>query len=269
MIKITWLEMDIKGLIIDLDGVLTKDKALTPFPDSKDFIRFLREKNIKFKIATNNSLYTPDNLVKRLNQKGIEINKAELITPLLVIPDYLRKKGLKDLFVIGSEELKSFFVSEGFNVKNSTKVNAVIIGQDKDFNFEKMKIATTSIKENDAEILALNKNLITKDDDGLLFPGVGSVASMFSYATKKDYIHFGKNSNEYNKKLFEYFKDIPKDKLGIISDDLFTDLKPFKDMGIFSIFITTGKYKIEDITEDFKPDLIVNSLSEVIDKLSE
>jgi len=268
MIKITWLEMDIKGLIIDLDGVLTKDKALTPFPDSQDFISFLRKKNIKFKIATNNSLYTPDNLVKKLNKNGIKIDKDEIITPLLVIPDYLRKKDLKELFVIGSEELKSFFISEGFTVKNSTEVKAVVIGQDKDFNFEKMKIATTSIKENNAEILALNRNLITKDDDGLLFPGVGSVASMFSNATKKDYIHFGKNSDEYNKKLFEYFKDTPKNKLGIVSDDLFTDLKPFKDMGIFTIFITTGKYKVKDITEDFKPDLIVKSLSEIVDKLS-
>ena len=256
--------MKIQGLIIDLDGVLTKDKALTPFDDAPKFINFLKKKNIKFKIATNNSLYSPIQLVEGLNKNGINVNLDQILTPLLVIPDYIKEKNLKNLFVIGSEDLKNFFKENGFNIKNSTDVDAVIIGQDKDFNFEKMKIATTSIKENDAEILALNKNLITKDDDGLLFPGVGSVAHMFAYATKRDFIHFGKNSDEYNKKLLNHFKDIPVNNLAILSDDLFTDLQPFKDLGLFTIFITTGKYKREDITEEFKPDLIVNSLTELI-----
>jgi len=97
--------MKIKGLIIDLDGVLTKDKALTPFEDAKDFIQFLRNKGIKFKIATNNSLYSPQNLVKRLNERGIEIKENEIITPLYVAPRYMKEKGLKNIFVIGSEEL--------------------------------------------------------------------------------------------------------------------------------------------------------------------
>ncbi|RUM60709.1 MAG: hypothetical protein DSY59_02665 [Persephonella sp.] len=256
--------MKIEGLIIDLDGVLTKDKALTPFEDAPKFIEFLKEKNIRFKIATNNSLYSPSQLVEGLRKNGIDISLNQLITPLVVIPDYLNSRNLKNLFVIGSKELKNFFKQSGFNVKNSTDVDAVVIGQDKEFNFEKMKIATTSIKENNAEILALNKNLITKDDNSLLFPGVGSVSNMFAYATKKDFIHFGKNSKEYNKKLLEYFNSIPLNEIAILSDDLFTDLKPFKELGLFTIFITTGKYKKEDITEEFKPDLVVNSLTEVV-----
>ena len=256
--------MELKGLIIDLDGVLTKDKALTPFEYASDFIDYLKEKNIKFKIATNNSLYSPDELVKGLNKNGINIDINQLITPLVVIPEYLNEKNLKKLFVIGSEELKNFLKGKGFDIKNTVDVDAVVIGQDKEFNFEKMKIATTSIKEKNAEILALNKNLITKDDDGLVFPGVGSVAHMFAYATKREFIHFGKNSESYNQKLLDYFKDIPLNKVAILSDDLFTDLQPFKQLGLFTIFITTGKYKREDITPDFKPDLIVNSLTEVM-----
>jgi len=260
--------MDIKGLIIDLDGVLTKDKALTPFDDAGKFIEFLRKKGIKFKIATNNSLYSPQDLVKKLNENGIKVSDEEVITPLYVAPEYMKSKNIKKVFVIGSEDLENFIRSSGFDVKNSTDIDAVLIGQDKNFNFQKMKIATTGIKENNAEILALNGNLITKDDDGLVFPGVGSVAQMFAYATKKNWIHFGKNSPEYNKKLFEYFSDIPKSKLAILSDDLFTDLKPMKDLGLKTIFITTGKYKVSDITPEVEPDLIVNSLTELMEKLN-
>ncbi len=252
--------MNIKGLIIDLDGVLTKDKALTPFEDAPKFIEFLREKGIKFKIATNNSLYSPDNLVKKLNENGIKIYPEEIITPLYVAPSYMKEKNIKNVFVIGSEELENFIKNSGFNVVKDINIDAVLVGQDKNFNFEKMKIATTGIKENKAEILALNGNLITKDDDGLVFPGVGAIANMFAYATKSNWIHFGKNSPEYNKLLFNHFKDINKEELAILSDDLFTDLKPMKSLGLKTIFITTGKYKIEDITEEVKLDYVVGSL---------
>ncbi len=65
--------MRIEGIIIDLDGVLTKDKVLTPFEDAPKFIEFLKGKNIRFKIATNNSLYSPNQLVEGLRKNGINI----------------------------------------------------------------------------------------------------------------------------------------------------------------------------------------------------
>jgi len=253
-----------KGLIIDLDGVLTKDKALTPFEDAPQFIDYLNSKGITYKIATNNTLYSPKNLVNALNDNGLNIPFGRVITPLYIAPDYLRENSLNKIFIIGSDELVNFFKEEGFNVKNSPDVDAVVIGQDKDLNFEKLKIATSAVKQNGARILALNANLITRDDDGLVFPGVGSVAQMISYATKTNWIHFGKNSEEYNKRLLSYFDGI-KD-LAIISDDIFTDLIPFSKLGLKTIFITTGKYTKEDIPSDFKPDYIVNSLTDLINK---
>ncbi len=257
----------IKNLIIDIDGVLTKDKNLTPFEDTPAFIEFLRKNNVKFKIATNNSLYSPDQLVERLNQNGIKVKRNEVITPLVVLPEYLIEKDISKVFVIGNQNLKNYLTSLGKKVSEDTNVDAVVIGQDKDFNFKKMKIATTAIKESNAQILALNANLITKDDDGLLFPGVGSVAQMFAYATKKEWIHFGKNSPYYNKYLLEEF---PKnEEIWIISDDIFTDLIPFSKLGLKTIFITTGKYKLEDLPPDFSPDLIVDSLTQLIEKLKD
>jgi len=49
----------------------------------------------------------------------------------------------------------------------------------------------------------------------------------------------------------------------IISDDFYTDLIGAKALGIKTIFITTGKYKKEDLEKtDFRPDFIVSSLKE-------
>lgn len=254
--------MKIEGLIIDLDGVLTKDKALNPFDDTSYFINYINEREIPYKIATNNTLYSPANLETKLKQNEINMKENSLITPLFVAPKYMKSKNIENIFVIGLEELANFFKEKGFNVRSATDVDAVVIGQDKNLNFRKLKIATSAVKQNGAKILALNANLITKDDDGLVFPGVGSVAQMLAYSTKTDWIHFGKNSDEYNKELFRGFKNLSN--LAVISDDIFTDLIPFSKFGLKTIFITTGKYKEEDILSDFKPDYIVNSLKEVI-----
>ena len=254
--------MGVKGLIIDLDGVLTKDKLLTPFEDAEYFINYINKKEIPYKIATNNTLYSPENLEAKLKQNKINIKTGSLITPLFVAPRYMKNQSIENIFVIGSEELTEFFKAKGFNVKNSVNLDAVVIGQDKNLNFEKLKISTSAIKQNKAKILALNANLITKDDDGLVFPGVGSIAQMLSYATKTSWIHFGKNSEEYNKELFKGFENLSD--LAVISDDIFTDLIPFSKLGLKTIFITTGKYKKEDIPSNFKPDYIIDSLKEII-----
>jgi 4-nitrophenyl phosphatase len=257
--------MMMEGLIIDLDGVITKDKKLNIFEDAPDFINFLKKKNINFIIATNNSLFTPEEILQKLKEQGVEINEENLITPLIVLPKYLKERNLSKLYVIGSDNLKKYLTEKGFNILENQNAEAVIIGIDKKLSFEKLKVATTAAKENNAEILSLNANLIAKDDDGLLFPGVGCIGQMIGCATKKEWKHLGKNSELYNKKLFENFKNLKN--VAVISDDIFTDLIPFSKIGLKTVFITTGKYKISDLPKDFKLDIVVNSLKELIKEI--
>jgi len=104
----------------------------------------------------------------------------------------------------------------------------------------------------------MNNNILSQDDDGLLFPGVGALSRLFVYACScnENYVHFGKMSDIF-----------PPEKLAIISDDLYIDLAGYKKLGLTTIFLTTGKYQISDIKENMEPDLIFNSLSELIDYL--
>jgi len=43
------------ALLLDLDGVLVKDKKLNLFPDTLSFLRFLRGENIPFRVVSNTS----------------------------------------------------------------------------------------------------------------------------------------------------------------------------------------------------------------------
>ena len=91
---------------------------------------------------------------------------------------------------------------------------------------------------------------------------------MFVYACSlKEFEHFGKNSKLYNRYIFNELS-LPLDRLAIVSDDLYTDLLGYKKHGLKTIFVTTGKYKISDITsKELEPDFIFNNLTELMENL--
>ncbi len=260
--------MDIKGFLIDLDGVLVKGKDFEVFEDAPLFIKKLRNNYIPFKIATNNSRIPPEEIAKRLKEKGLPVDKEDIFSPLSLAPKVLNEENIKNIFIIGEETLIEYMKKCGFKVLNEPKVDAVLVAQDRTLNFEKIKIATTALKRHSAKLYAMNNNLLSQDDDGLLFPGVGALSRMFVYACtcNEDYKHFGKMSDIYNKYIFQSF-NFPPEKLAIISDDLYIDLAGYKKLGLTTIFLTTGKYQISDIKEDLEPDLIFNSLTELLNYL--
>ncbi len=254
--------------LIDLDGVLVKDKKLNPFEDTKDFVTFLRKEGIPFKILSNNSTRPPKVLVYDLKSKGIDIEEWEFISPLRILPNYLRSIQTKRCLVIGTPLLKGFLEEEGFEVLNSYEVDTVVIGQDRELSFEKLKLAVSAVHLKDARIVPVNLSRIVKDDDGLYFLGSGSVAFSIAHACnyKGELPNLGKPSKEF----IEYaLKDMPKDEVYLVSDDIYTDLMGAKKLGLKTVFLTTGKYSIQEIEKSgFSPDHTFHSLTELMGFIS-
>ncbi|NPA57655.1 MAG: HAD hydrolase-like protein [Aquificae bacterium] len=255
-----------KAFLIDLDGVLTKDENFTPIDGAVEFIEFLNKRKVPYLIATSNSRFPPEWIIQKLNENGFKINRDRIITPLVVAPQVLKEEGIKSLYIIGSKNLKSYMEEKGFQVKESPEVDAVLVGMDKEIDFNKMKTATTSLKVYNSKLYALNKNLISKDDDGMVFPGVGAVAQMFSTACQcnQDFKHFGKMGKEYNSLAFRMLGVEDPSQVVMISDDIFVDLKGYKSLGLKTVFTTTGKYSRKDGGGKDFIDLTVDSLKELI-----
>jgi NagD protein len=67
-----------KNYFIDMDGVLMRGAA--PIPGAADFIKRLVEREAKFLLLTNNSLYTPRDLRLRLARTGLEVPTEAIYT---------------------------------------------------------------------------------------------------------------------------------------------------------------------------------------------
>lgn len=250
-------------LLIDMDGVLTKDKEFNPFPDAEDFLNFLKEKKIPFRIVSNNSTRAPELIVEKLREKGLPVEKEEFISPVAILPEYLKRAGVKSVFVIGTDMLRDFLKEQGFEVREDHRVDAVVIGQDKAIDFKKIKTAVSAVFLNKARIIPVNLSKIVKDSDGLYFPGAGSYAYMIKHATnyEGDIPNLGKPSEEF---INLALQELPRERVFLISDDIYTDLMGAKKLGIGTIFMTTGKYRREELQKaNFTPDYVFDSLTEL------
>ncbi|MCS7277648.1 MAG: HAD-IIA family hydrolase [Aquificaceae bacterium] len=255
-------------LLLDMDGVLVKDKALNPFPDTVEFLKGIRKMGVSFRVVSNNSTKPPKWIIEELREKGIDLAEDEFVSPLSILIEYLREKGLKRLFFIGMPAVEDYLKSFGFELAEDHRVDAVVIGQDRNIDFKKLKIATSAVFLSNAKLIPINLSRIVKDDDGLYFPGAGSVAIAIAHACNygESLPNLGKPSKDY---MEHALKGMVGDVIYLVSDDLYTDLMGARDMGIKTVFMTTGKYGEEETEKSgFRPDFTFHNLRELLDYLN-
>jgi len=260
-----------KAFLIDLEGTIVKDKSFTPIEGAIDFIRTLKEENIPFLIASNNSTHKLSDLTKALQEKGFPLEEKDIVTPSKLALNYLKKKNIKSIIFLGTDNINEFFEENGLEVKLDKNVDAVVVGRDKEINAKKLKMATSALVLNNAKLFGFHKNRLIKDEDGLVSPSVGAILECLSYASKKEYKIFGKPDKTYFENCFKILQITNPTNVYMISDDPFTDLaEGKKTVGFKTIFVTSGKYNesiLKELSEEDKPDFIYPSVKEILEDL--
>ncbi|OMH41349.1 HAD-IIA family hydrolase [Desulfurobacterium indicum] len=255
------------AFLLDLEGTLVKDKSYTPFPEALEFTEKLDSMGIPWIVATNNSTEKPLELIEILKGKGFNVNEQKLLSPSFLAVDTLKKEGIKSIYFLGTEKIKSFFQESGFKVKDDYKVDAVVVGRDKEVNFKKLKTATSAIVLNKAKLYSYHMNRIILDRDGFVSPSVGAIATCLSYAGNCPIVSFGKPSKLYFERAFELVGIKDPAKIYMVSDDPFSDLAGGKEtVGFKTVFVLSGKYSspdiLDSIDENLRPDYVFKNIKE-------
>ena len=260
------------GFLLDLEGTVVKDKSYTPLKEAIEFTNELDRNGVPWIIATNNSTEKPSDLLEILSEKGFNVNESRIITPGILSLDILKKEKVKTIYFLGTDKIKEFFEENGFSVREDYKVDAVIVGRDKDITYEKLKIATSALVLNGAKLFSFHMNRLILDVDGLVGPSVGAIAMALSYAGNRSITSFGKPSKIYFQKAFKLLGINDPERIYMVSDDPFTDLAEGKRVtGFKTVFVLSGKYKgvdvINEIEPNLRPDYIFNDISGCIELL--
>jgi 4-nitrophenyl phosphatase len=256
---------EIKGLILDMDGVLWRDTQ--PIGNLPEIFGRIKSLELKFIFATNNSLSNVDEFYEKITRFGVEIEPGQIINSQLAMT-HLLKTRFPDggpIFVIGSDSLKNYLFGSGFH-QDEEQARAVVVGMDRQLSYEKLRTAMLLINQG-VPFYGTNPDVTFPTPQGLV-PGTGSLLAALQIPTKVAPIIAGKPETP----LFE----LAASKMGLtprqilsVGDRLDTDVLGAQRFGCRSGLVLSGVTNaVEAAAWQSKPDIIAADLSEIIGTLS-
>ncbi len=261
------ISSNIKALILDMDGVIWKGDA--PIGDLPAIFKRIRERGLKFVFATNNGTKTPEEYQQKLAGLGVEINASQVVTSSLGVAFMLATtlkypRGAR-IFVIGEDGVRVALEEKGFevlSVEDAPQAQAVVMGIDRDINFQKVTEATLLVRAG-IPFYTTNTDKTFPTPRGEI-PGSGSWLSVVISATGVEPIVAGKP--------FPYLMELALEKLGtkkeetlVVGDRLETDIAAGQGVGCPTALVLSGVSTKEQAAQwTPRMDLIAGSLADLV-----
>jgi NagD protein len=250
------------GYLIDMDGVIYRGSEA--IPGAADFIRYLQHEQIPYLFLTNNSMYTPLDVVVKLRKFDIETTREHVYTSALATAAWVhQQKPDGTAFVIGEGGLLNALADVNYAI-SSEHPDYVIVGEGRSLNFEQAEKAHRLIATG-SHLVSTNADTWCPTDNGPR-PGCGAIVAMLESATGRKAYHVGKPNpfmmREARKKI-----GLSTDEVIMIGDTMDTDIRGATDLSFKSILVLTGSTTLESLKDyPFRPTKVVNSIGEIIPK---
>ncbi len=251
------------GYLIDMDGVLYRGKELIPGSDY--FIQQLRERNIPFRLLTNNSQRTRRDVVTKLGRLGIEVEEEHVFTSAIATARFLaNQKPGGTAFVIGEGGLLTALHLNGYSVVDHDP-DFVVVGEGRTFNLEQVDAAVRMVLRG-AKLIATNLDPNCPVENGLR-PGCGAMVAMLETATGLNAFSVGKPSPVMMRGARKEL-GLQTDETTVIGDTMETDILGAVQLGYHSVLVLSGGTKPDDLRRyAYGPEVVVESLAEYAERL--
>ena len=122
------------GYLIDMDGVLHRGSVMIPGADT--FIHELRNREIPFRLLTNNSQRTRRDVMTKLGRLGIDVEEEHVFTSAMATARFLaQQKPDGTAYVIGEGGLLTALHTNGYAVVDHDP-DYVVVGEGRTLNLE-------------------------------------------------------------------------------------------------------------------------------------
>ena len=256
----------LRGLILDMDGVLWKD--MSPIGDLHMIFDHIRARDIKVVLATNNATSTIEEYLVKLRGFGVSLEPWQIVTSADAVSHALLKAYPKKgaVFVVGENGLISALCGNGFDPitdpENETPVIAVVGGIDHSLTYQKLRRAASHIRAG-AAFYGTNPDATFPTPKGLV-PGAGSILAAIETAAEVKPIVIGKPS-PFMFELSAERMGLGKDEILVVGDRLETDIAGGQGVGCRTALVLSGVSTLKQ-SREWKPapDFVVNDLAELV-----
>ena len=255
-----WVEMkDIKGFLIDLDGVLyVGNKAIE---GARESIDLLRERKYPFRFVSNTTRKCRKTIAENLLSMGFDIPVEDIFTPSLAAIALLKKTGKHRCYLLTTGDVHLDFEQDG-SCNASITADFVILGDAGDnFTYDSLNTAFRYLM-NGADLIALERDRYWMAPGGLCL-SAGPFVQALEFATGKKATIMGKPSRTFFELAISDI-GIPADQVAMIGDDILTDIGGARETGMQGILVRTGKYRKESVDAAvIKPGYIIDSIAQL------
>jgi phosphoglycolate/pyridoxal phosphate phosphatase family enzyme len=249
----------IDGVMCDLDGVLYRGHLA--IPGGGDAIARLRAVGVTVVFATNNSHFTVGQYVERLAGVGVPARARDIVSSAVVTAETLARRGLSGgrALVVGGRGVTEALEAEGIAaVEDDSPVDAVVVGWDEGFTYDKMRRAATAVRSG-AALIATNADATYPAPEGLR-PGAGSILASIETAAGCRAEVMGKPHAPMMDVVAARLEGATR--IAVVGDRPDSDLDGGRARGWTTILVLSGVTSADDAAAlDPPPDYVVASLA--------
>ncbi len=251
----------IRHMIIDMDGVLWRGDR--PMRSLGAFFTFLKEREIPFVLATNNSTRTPEQYVAKLAGFGVEVPVDAILTSAQVSAAYLADiapSGSR-VYVIGEEGVRKALHERGF-VVDDAQAEYVVVGWDRELTWDKLATAALLIHDG-ADFIATNPDATLPTERGPV-PGNGALLAALEASTGLKPVVTGKPEPQMYREALRRMDAAPE-TTAMLGDRLETDIVGASRAGLATLLVLSGAATQDEVSaSSIRPDLICADIHELL-----
>lgn len=252
----------IECFLLDMDGTIYLGDQL--IPGALEFIQKLEEQKKRYIFLTNNSSKNSQDYQAKLLRLGLNVSLDQIVNSGEVAADTIRNWNPQAVvYVVGTPSLETELRNAGLVLTTEpVGVDYLLLGFDTTLIYKKLWDAHELLLQG-VEYLATNPDYLCPLAGGKTMPDCGAIISLLKTSSGREPLVIGKP----NTMMIDYAvrrTGIPKERMAMVGDRLYTDIQTGLNAGITSVLVLSGETQVADLEDAPQtPTFVFDSIREL------
>lgn len=255
------------AFLLDIEGVLVRDKAYEPVPGAVEWFARLQRTGLPWCLVSNNTTHAPEELMAMLAAAGFPVDTDHLVGALALGRDHLLARGRRRPLWLGHPRLAGWWSDAGCEPADAATCDAVVLGVNPDLEVADLDAALAAVLDRGVDLVCLHRNVFWLDADGRRRLGPGAwAAALEAVGGAGNAVTVGKPAEPIYHEALKRVGTAPAECL-FISDDPVADLVTAGRLGMGTAFILSGKHAdhavLGRLDQEDWPDQVCERLADI------
>lgn len=254
------LKVDADLFLFDLDGTVYLGD--TPIPGAMETLGKLSAMGKKVCFLTNNSSKDKREYVRKLTSMGYPVDLWQIITSTMAAVQFLHtRRPSKSVYPIGTPTFIKTLEEEAIPISDDADI--VLLAFDTTLTYDKLWRANVLL-EKGREFIATHPDTVCPSDRGDM-PDVGSLMALLECSSGRAPSVICGKPHSPMAEIISHLFDIPKEKIVMVGDRLYTDILFGINNGYQSALVLSGETTVEMLNASgIKPTFVFDSIRDMI-----